>query len=82
MQAIEFQAPILDGIIAIPKRFEHEQFPNTVRVIILPIKVEEQPDSGEMKIAERLAALSRIDGCLEGQNISVDSIRNERLARQ
>ena len=77
-----WRAPILDGTIAIPKRFEHAQFPNTVRVVILPINTEEQPNSSKVKVAERLAALSRIDGLLEGQLVSVDSIKSERQARR
>ncbi len=84
MQAIEFDAPIRDGVITIPARFHRTGFPAFVRVIVLSdggtVPTPPSPDAAE--VARRRAALRRLDGCLAGMDMSLDSIRDERLARQ
>ena len=84
MKAIEFEAPIRNGMIPIPPQFYHEGFPAFVRVIVLSEmdgqKPQAKPDASTL--AQRREALNRLDGCLAGMDMTLDEIKAERLARQ
>ena len=84
MKAIEFEAPTRNGVIPIPPQLYHEGFPAFVRVIVLS-KTEEETSRAKPNaatLARRKAAFDRLDGCLAGMTMTLDEIKDARLARQ
>jgi len=84
MKAIEFEAPTHNGVIPIPPQLYREGFPAFVRVIVLSGTEEKtahaKPDAATL--ARRKAAFDRLDGCLAGMTMTLDEIKDARLARQ
>ena len=81
MNAIEFEAPIRDGMIPIPARFRREIFPVSVRVIILS-ETTGRTELDASALERRKAAFRRLDGCLAGVDVTLEEAKAERLARQ
>jgi hypothetical protein len=79
MQAVEFGTFVNNGIIEIPTIYRKD-YSNDVRVILIKDnldKVDNKPS-----IQERIAAAERLVGIASENTLSLEEIRNERLARQ
>jgi len=79
MQAVEFGTFVDNGIIEIPDKYRKE-YTSNVRVIL--IKENSSMTDNETDIHERIAAAERLAGIASENILSLDEIRNERLARQ
>jgi hypothetical protein len=82
MEAVEFGTSAIDGIIEIPTEYRRD-FSTGLRVIL--IKDVPQPTNAKQQdidMQERLAAAKRLVGIAEKNPLSLEEIRNERLARQ
>ena len=79
MQAVEFGTFVDNGIIEIPTIYRKD-YSNNIRVILL--KDNSVMDTGEPTIHERIAAAKRLVGIAASNPLSLEEIKNERLARQ
>ena len=79
MQAIEFGTFADNGIIEIPIEYRKDYSTN-IRVIL--IKNDQDKNIKEPNIQERIAAAERLVGIASENVMSLEEIRNERLARQ
>jgi len=79
MQAVEFGTVVDNGIIEIPMIYRKE-YSNNVRVILLKDNINTTGD--ETSIQERVASAERLVGIASANSLSLEEIRNERLARQ
>ena len=79
MQAAEFEVFVDNGIIEIPIRYRKE-YSNDIKVILL--KENLSIVNKEPSIQERIAAAERLIGIASENALSLEEIRNERLARQ
>jgi len=79
MQAVEFGTVVDNGIIEIPMIYRKE-YSNNVRVILLKDNINTTGD--ETSIQERVASAERLVGIASANPLSLEEIRNERLARQ
>jgi hypothetical protein len=82
MEAIEFGTSAIDGVIEIPTEYRKD-FSTGLRVIL----IKDVPHSTNQKqqdedIQERLAAAKRLVGIAAKYPLSLEEIKNERLARQ
>jgi hypothetical protein len=79
MEAVEFGVFANDGIIEIPIEYRKD-FSTEIRVIL--IKNNLRQNSKEPDIQERIAAAERLAGIASKNAMTLEEIRNERLARQ
>jgi len=77
MQAVEFGTFVDNGIIEIPDVYRKE-YSNNVRVILLKDNIS--ITDNETSIQERVAAAERLVGVASANPLSLEEIRNERLA--
>ena len=78
-QAVEFGTIVDNGLIEIPDIYRKE-YTNNVKVILMKENINIIND--EINIKERIAAAERLAGIASANPLSLDEIRNERLARQ
>jgi len=79
MEAVEFGTFAHNGIIEIPIEYR-EDYSTDIRVILMRNQVSQsikEPD-----IQERIAAAERLVGIASKNAMTLEEIRNERLARQ
>jgi hypothetical protein len=86
MQAVEFGTAVHDGKIEIPREYRQD-FSSFVRVILIKDEERHVPDNAEntgtdLKTAKKIAAAKRLVGIASKNPMTLDEIRNERLARQ
>jgi len=82
MEAIEFGTSAIDGVIEIPTEYRKD-FSTGLRVILIKdIPRSTNPKQQDADIQERLAAAKRLVGIAAKNPLSLEEIRNERLARQ
>jgi len=79
MQAVEFGTYVDNGIIEIPMEYRND-YSHDVRVILLKDNADKADK--EPSIRERIASAERLVGIASGNPMSLDDIKNERLARQ
>ncbi|MDR0290498.1 MAG: hypothetical protein LBI06_06145 [Treponema sp.] len=79
MEAVEFGTFVNNGIIEIPIEYQND-YSTDVRVIL--IKNKPGRNALEPNIQERIAAAERLAGIASGETMTLEDIRNERLARQ
>jgi hypothetical protein len=75
MEAVEFGTSAIDGVIEIPVEYRKE-FSTGLRVILIKDALQ------KLDIPERLAAAGRLAGIAAKNPLSLEAIKNERLARQ
>ena len=78
MEAVEFGTFAYNGIIEIPVEFRKD-FSTDIKVILMK---NNSALNNESDIQERIAAAERLIGIASGNSLSLDDIRDERLARQ
>jgi hypothetical protein len=79
MEAVEFGTFANNGIIEIPMEYQND-YSTDVRVIL--IKNKPRRDAIEPSIQERIAVAERLAGVASREAMTLEDIRNERLARQ
>ena len=79
MEAVEFGTFVNNGMIEIPAEYRKDYFAD-IRVILL--KNKSKQDIKDFNIQERVAAAERLVGIASREAMSLEDIRNERLARQ
>jgi len=79
MQAVEFGAFVDNGVIEIPKIYRNE-YSNNLRVILL--KENTGIANNAPNVQDRIASAERLVGVASKDPLSLEEIRNERLARQ
>ena len=79
MEAVEFGTIASNGMIEIPLKYRKD-YSTDIRVIL--IKNSSNQDGGETDIPERIAAAQRLVGIASKEALTLEGIRNERLARQ
>ena len=79
MEAVEFGAFAHNGIIEIPIEYR-EDFSTDVRVILM--RKQTSHENTELDIQERIAAAERLVGIASQNAMTLEEIRNERLARR
>jgi hypothetical protein len=79
MEAVEFGTFVNNGMIEIPAEYRKDYFAD-IRVILL--KNKSNQNSKDLSIQERVAAAERLVGIAAGEAMTLEDIRNERLARQ
>jgi hypothetical protein len=79
VEAVEFGTFVNNGMIEIPAEYRKDYFAD-LRVILLKNKTEK--DIKDFSIQERVAAAERLVGIATGESMTLEEIRNERLARQ
>jgi hypothetical protein len=82
MEAVEFGTSAIDGVIEIPAEYRKD-FSTGLRVILIKnAPFPANPKQQGADIQERLAAAKRLVGFASKNPLSLEEIRNERLARQ
>jgi aminoglycoside/choline kinase family phosphotransferase len=82
MEAIEFGTSAIDGVIEIPPEYRKD-FSTGLRVILIKdVSRSTNLKQQDADIQERLAAAKRLVGIATRNPLSLEEIRNERLARQ
>ena len=79
MEAVEFGAFANNGMIEIPTEYRKD-YSTEIRVILL--KNKSSQDIKEPEIQERIAAAERLVGIASKEAMTLEVIKNERLARQ
>ena len=79
MEAIEFGAFAHNGIIEIPIEYRKD-YSTDIRVILM--KKQTSQSITEPDIQERIAAAERLVGIASQNTMTLEEIRNARLARQ
>ena len=79
MEAVEFGIFAGDGIIEIPIEYRKD-YSTDLRVILM--KNNTGTNSNEPGIEERITAAKRLVGIASKNPLTLEDIRNERLARQ
>jgi hypothetical protein len=79
MDAVEFGTFVNNGIIEIPAEYRQD-YSNDIRVILLKDKSDQ--DNKNLSIQERVAAAQRLIGIASKEAMTLEEIKNERLARQ
>jgi negative regulator of genetic competence, sporulation and motility len=79
MDAVEFGTFVNNGMIEIPVEYRKD-FSTNIRVILL--KDKSNQETNESDIQERIAAAERLVGIGSKEAMTLEDIRNERLARQ
>jgi len=79
MEAVEFGTFAHNGIIEIPIEYR-EDYSTDVRVILM--RKQTSQNITEPDIQERIAAAERLVGIASQNTMTLEEIRNERLARQ
>ena len=79
MEAVEFGTFADNGMIEIPVEYRRD-YSTDIRVIL--IKNKSNQDIIESDIQERIAAAQRLVGIASKEAMTLEDIRNERLARQ
>ena len=79
MEAVEFGTFANNGMIEIPDEYRRD-YSTDIRVIL--IRNKSNQDTIESDIQERIAAAQRLVGIASKEAMSLEDIRNERLARQ
>ena len=79
MEAVEFETFASNGMIEIPLKYKGD-YSTDIRVIL--IKDKSNQGSEETDIQERMAAAQRLVGIASKEAMTLEQIRNERLARQ
>jgi hypothetical protein len=79
MEAVEFGTFVNNGMIEIPPEYRKD-YSADLRVILLKNKTKE--DIKDFGLQERVAAAERLVGIATGESMTLEEIRNERLARQ
>ena len=79
MEAVEFGAFANNGIIEIPVEYRRD-YSTDVRVIL--IKNKSNQEVKEPDIQERVAVAERLVGIASKEAMTLEDIKNERLARQ
>jgi hypothetical protein len=79
MEAVEFGTFVNNGMIEIPAEYREDYFAD-IRVILL--KNKSNQNSKDLSIQERVAAAERLVGIASREAMTLEDIRNERLARQ
>ena len=79
MEAVEFGTHADNGMIEIPIQYRRD-YSTDIRVILM--KEMSNQNSREFDIQERIAAAQRLIGIASKEPMTVEEIRNERLARQ
>jgi len=79
MEAVEFGTFAHNGIIEIPIEYR-EDYSTDIRVILM--KKQACQNITEPDIQERIAAAERLVGIASQNSMTLEEIRNERLARQ
>ena len=78
MEAVEFGTFAGNGIIEIPIEYRKD-YSTDIRVILM--KNESGKNNKESSIQDRIAAAERLAGIASKNPLSLEDIRNERLAR-
>jgi len=93
MEAVEFGTFVHNGIIEIPIEYR-EDYSTDIRVILMrnqegnprpqagSVEVQTSRNIMEPDIRERIAAAERLVGIASQNAMTLEEIRNERLARQ
>jgi hypothetical protein len=79
MEAVEFGAFANNGIIEIPTEFRKD-YSTQIRVILL--KDKPQYGVNEIDVQERISAAERLVGIASKEAMTLEDIKNARLARQ
>jgi len=79
MEAVEFAAYAGNGVIEIPVEYRKD-YSSGIRVIL--IKDNQSKYTTEPSIQERIAAAERLAGFASNNSMTLEEIRNGRLARQ
>jgi hypothetical protein len=79
MEAVEFGTFANNGVIEIPIEYQKD-YSTDIRVIL--IKNKHRRDVIEPNIQERMAIAERLAGIASKEAMTLEDIRNERLARQ
>ena len=79
MEAVEFAAYASNGVIEIPVEYRKD-YSSGIRVIL--IKENHNRYNTEPSIQERIAAAERLAGFASNNSMTLEEIRNGRLARQ
>jgi hypothetical protein len=79
MEAVEFGTFVNNGMIEIPVEYQKDYFAD-IRVILL--KNKSNQNINDFNIHERMAAAERLVGIASGEAMTLEDIRDERLARQ
>ena len=79
MEAVEFGTFANNGMIKIPDEYRRD-YSTDIRVIL--IKNNSNQNIIESDIQERIAAAQRLVGIASKEAMTLEEIRNERLARQ
>jgi len=79
MEAVEFGTIAHNGIIEIPLEYK-ESYSTDIRVILM--RNQASQNITEPDIQERIAAAERLVGIASKNAMTLEEIRNERLARQ
>ena len=78
MEAVEFGTFAYNGIIKIPVEYRKD-FSTDIKVILMKNNID--TGSGQPDIQERIAAAERLAGIASANALSLEDIKNERLAR-
>jgi hypothetical protein len=79
MEAVEFGTFVNNGMIEIPAEYRKDYFAD-IRVILL--KNKSKQNINDSNIQERVAAAERLVGIASREAMTLEAIKNERLARQ
>ena len=79
MEAVEFGTFANNGMIEIPAEYRRD-YSTDIRVILIKNKTNQ--DFNESDIQERISAAQRLVGIASKEAMTLEDIRNERLARQ
>jgi hypothetical protein len=79
MEAVEFGTFANNGMIEIPVEYRKD-YSAEIRVIL--IKNKSSQEIGEPDIRERIAAAERLVGIASKEAMTLEEIRDERLARK
>ena len=79
MEAVEFGTFANNGMIEIPVEYRRD-YSTDIRVIL--IKNKSNQSFNESDIQERISAAQRLAGIASKEPMTLENIRNERLARQ